>query len=218
MPDASSAVAPAEVVVDEAVVHTGLRGEVAPGDRVRCAFGEQVGGGGDERCSRAFRVSGSTATSHVANIAHMRDWATDYDIFDPLYVADPFTVWDDLRDRCPVAHTEQWGGSWLPTTYATVTAIARDVEHFSSRNVSVVGTHGRAGRPAGAACRCAADQLRPARAHMGPAAHPALVLARPSRGVRDRTRARCAVASSTGSSTRVVPMPQSGTRSRSPCE
>lgn len=68
----------------------------------------------------------------------VRDWATDYDIFDPAYVADPFAVWDDLRERCPVAHTERWGGSWLPTTYADVTAMARDIEHFSSRSVSVV--------------------------------------------------------------------------------
>ena len=68
----------------------------------------------------------------------VRDWATDYDIFDTAYVADPFGIWDELRRECPIAHTDRWGGSWLPTTYADVTAIARDVEHFSSRSVSVV--------------------------------------------------------------------------------
>ena len=66
------------------------------------------------------------------------DWTTDYDILDPDYLADPFSVWDDLRGVCPVAHTERHGGSWLPTTYATVTEIARDVEHFSSRSVGVI--------------------------------------------------------------------------------
>ncbi len=66
------------------------------------------------------------------------DWARDYDIFDHDYVVDPFPIWDDLRDQCPVAHTDRWGGSWLPTTYADVAAIAHDVEHFSSRNVGVV--------------------------------------------------------------------------------
>lgn len=66
------------------------------------------------------------------------DWASDYDIFDPGYVSDPFAIWDQLRPRCPVAHSGRWGGSWLPTTYADVTAIARDVEHFSSRSVGVV--------------------------------------------------------------------------------
>jgi cytochrome P450 len=68
----------------------------------------------------------------------VNDWATDYDIFDGDYVTDPFPVWDDLREQCPIAHSDRWGGSWLPTTYADVTAIARDIEHFSSRSVSVV--------------------------------------------------------------------------------
>jgi cytochrome P450 len=66
------------------------------------------------------------------------DWATDYDIFDPGYVDDPFPVWDQLRATCPVAHTPRWGGSWLPTRYDDVAAIAHDVEHFSSRHVGVL--------------------------------------------------------------------------------
>jgi len=67
-----------------------------------------------------------------------REWATAYDIFDPAYVADPFPIWDDLRARCPIAHSDEHGGSWLPTRYDDVAAIAHDVEHFSSRNVSVI--------------------------------------------------------------------------------
>jgi hypothetical protein len=62
------------------------------------------------------------------------DWATDYDIFDPQYVADPYGIWDELRERCPIARTERWGGSWLPTTYADVTAMARDIDTFPSGN------------------------------------------------------------------------------------
>jgi cytochrome P450 len=68
----------------------------------------------------------------------VRDWATDYDIMDSRYVADPFPIWDDLRDRCPVAHTDRWGGSWMPTRYADVTAVAHDIAHFSSTNVGVM--------------------------------------------------------------------------------
>jgi cytochrome P450 len=66
------------------------------------------------------------------------NWATDYDLFDPSYIGNPFPIWDDLREGCPVAHSERYDGSWLPTTYETVTAIARDPEHFSSRSVSVI--------------------------------------------------------------------------------
>jgi cytochrome P450 len=70
------------------------------------------------------------------------DWATDYDIFDPSYVADPYAVWDDLRVRCPVAHSDRYGGSWLPTRMADVTEIARDIAHFSSREILVVPADG----------------------------------------------------------------------------
>ena len=38
------------------------------------------------------------------------DWATDYDIFDEAYITDPYPIWAELRERCPIAHTERWGG------------------------------------------------------------------------------------------------------------
>ena len=60
------------------------------------------------------------------------DWATDYDIFDPNYVENPFPIWDELRQRCPVAHSDRWGGSILPTRYEDVYAIAHDIEQYPS--------------------------------------------------------------------------------------
>ena len=71
-------------------------------------------------------------------MADMIDWSTEYDIFHPDYIGDPFTIWDELRGTCPVARTDKYGGSWLTTTYEDVTAMARDIEHFSSRSISVV--------------------------------------------------------------------------------
>src|ERR1700678_1734895 len=47
--------------------------------------------------------------------------------------ADPFPIQDDLRQRCPVAHTERFGGAWLPTRYDDVASIAYDTGRFSSR-------------------------------------------------------------------------------------
>jgi cytochrome P450 len=67
----------------------------------------------------------------------VHDWLSDYDIFDPDYVRDPAPTWAELRG-CPIAHTERWGGSWLPTRYDDIHAIAHDVDHFSSTQVTVV--------------------------------------------------------------------------------
>ena len=73
----------------------------------------------------------------MATTEPVHDWLSDYDIFDPGYVRDPVPRWDELRG-CPIAHTERWGGSWLPTRYEDVHAIAHDVEHFSSTQITVV--------------------------------------------------------------------------------
>ena len=67
----------------------------------------------------------------------VNDWTRDYDIFDADYIVDPYVVWDDLRQSCPIAHTERWGGSWMPTTYADVNAIAHDIANYSSSDVGV---------------------------------------------------------------------------------
>ncbi|MEZ5378472.1 MAG: cytochrome P450 [Acidimicrobiales bacterium] len=67
----------------------------------------------------------------------VNDWATDFDIFDAGFVKDPYPIWGELRPTCPVPHSERWGGSHMPTTFETVTGVARDAEHFSSFSVSV---------------------------------------------------------------------------------
>jgi cytochrome P450 len=63
------------------------------------------------------------------------DWASDFSHLEPEWSADPYPIQDDLRQRCPIAHTERFGGGWLPTRYEDVAAIAYDTEHFSSRSV-----------------------------------------------------------------------------------
>ena len=59
----------------------------------------------------------------------------DFDHTGDEWVADPYPVIGDLRERCPVAHTERYGGGWLPTRHEDVAAIAYDTERFSSRSV-----------------------------------------------------------------------------------
>jgi cytochrome P450 len=63
------------------------------------------------------------------------DWATDFSHLEPEWSADPYPIQDDLRQRCPIAHTDRFGGGWLPVRYGDVAAIAYDTERFSSRSI-----------------------------------------------------------------------------------
>jgi hypothetical protein len=66
------------------------------------------------------------------------DWTTDFDHTDEKWAADPYPIWEELRTGgCPIAHSERYGGVWLPTRHEDVAAIANDAEHFSSRSVVV---------------------------------------------------------------------------------
>ncbi|HZO25947.1 MAG TPA: cytochrome P450 [Chloroflexota bacterium] len=65
------------------------------------------------------------------------DWATDFDHTDPRYVADPAPIWDELRQKCPVAHTDRFNGVYFPSRYEDIKAITYDTAHFSSQRVVV---------------------------------------------------------------------------------
>src|SRR5262245_19412652 len=79
------------------------------------------------------------------------DWTTDFDHTDPGWVSDPYPIWDDLRARCPVAHSERYGGVWLPTRHEDISAIAYDTEHFSSQGVVVSNARPDVAAPVGPA-------------------------------------------------------------------
>ncbi len=68
------------------------------------------------------------------------DFATDFDHTADEWAADPYPIIEDLRERCPIAHTDRYGGAWLPVGHDDVAEIAYDTEHFTSRSV-VMGNH-----------------------------------------------------------------------------
>jgi cytochrome P450 len=74
----------------------------------------------------------------MTDVRPVADWKTDFDVLSPAYVDDPFRIWDDLRQSCPVAHTDRRGSTWLPTTYKDVVDLAHDIEHFSSLDITVI--------------------------------------------------------------------------------
>ena len=68
----------------------------------------------------------------MATVKPEQSWETDWDHADPAYNQNAPQIWDQLRGTCPVAHTDRYGGAWLPVTHADVSAVARDTDHFSS--------------------------------------------------------------------------------------
>lgn len=65
------------------------------------------------------------------------DWATEFDHTSEIYAQNAPEVWEDLRQRCPVAHSPAHGGVWLPVAHHDVSAIAHDTDNFSSEGVIV---------------------------------------------------------------------------------
>jgi hypothetical protein len=63
------------------------------------------------------------------------DWATDFDHTADEWAKNPYPIIEDLRQRCPIAHTDRYGGAWLPTRHDDVAAVAYDTERFTSRSI-----------------------------------------------------------------------------------
>ena len=90
-------------------------------------------------------------TDTIRTATPVVDWATDFDHTDPVWVDNPFPIWDDLRKRCPIAHSDRYNGVYLPTRHEDVSAIAYDTEHFTSKAVIVQGGEVVAQAPIGGA-------------------------------------------------------------------
>ena len=76
-------------------------------------------------------------TSFMPEHPPVTDWVHDFDHTDPRWTEDPFPIWDELREKCPVVRTRRFQGCYLPTSFEAVRQIAYDTEHFSSRRVIV---------------------------------------------------------------------------------
>jgi cytochrome P450 len=81
-------------------------------------------------------MSEAAAPSGVYGPVH--DWATDFDHADPTYNPRAPEIWAELRAAgCPVAHSDRYGGMWVPLTAELVRRVAYDTDHFTSRSVVV---------------------------------------------------------------------------------
>jgi cytochrome P450 len=62
----------------------------------------------------------------------------DFDHHAASFVRDNYALYEDMRARCPVAHTGRHGGFWVVTGYDEVFSVARDDVTFSSAEGGVI--------------------------------------------------------------------------------
>ena len=79
---------------------------------------------------------------------------------------DPYPIYDDLRERCPVAHSDRYGGTWLPTRHEDVVGDRQRPGALHEPGRPGQRGPARSRRPAGTDRHRAAD-------HLGPAVPPA---------------------------------------------
>jgi cytochrome P450 len=92
----------------------------------------------DDRFAGSLEERVAEAPQGVANeviAGPVSDWATDFDHTADEWADDPYPIIEDLRRRCPVAHTDRYGGAWLPTRHEDVAAVAYDTDRFTSRSI-----------------------------------------------------------------------------------
>jgi cytochrome P450 len=69
------------------------------------------------------------------------DWATDFDHLTEEWAAHGPEILAELRERCPVAHTDRFYGAYVVTRYDDVKAVTHDPAAFSSRVTMVTEAH-----------------------------------------------------------------------------
>lgn len=70
------------------------------------------------------------------------DFFERFDHHSEEFAEDPWSVYRELRQRCPVLHCEAHGGFWVAARYRDVVRIARDDDTFSSADGVVLPSPG----------------------------------------------------------------------------
>ena len=65
------------------------------------------------------------------------DWATDFDHGSQEWADNPYSIVESLKNSgCPIAHTQRYGGAWLPVTYDLIKEIALDTNNFTTEGIN----------------------------------------------------------------------------------
>ena len=66
---------------------------------------------------------------------------TDFDIHSPDIADTVYDVYDEMRSKCPVAHSKHYGGHWVATKYDDIQEVFKNPSVFSSESVNVPGLY-----------------------------------------------------------------------------
>lgn len=80
---------------------------------------------------------GGSGRGDVNDDRPVQDWATDFNLWDMGYTADPVPVWQDLQQNCPMAHTDRWGGMFMATRYDDLLELTAMTDVLSNRQPTV---------------------------------------------------------------------------------
>ena len=67
----------------------------------------------------------------------VKSWVTDWDWLDDGWGENAISIWNEVREQCPIASTERYGRAFMPVTMEAVRTIANDTDNFSSIWVNV---------------------------------------------------------------------------------
>jgi hypothetical protein len=65
------------------------------------------------------------------------DEAAHFDHWDPQFTRDPYPKYRELRQACPVAHSDVYGGFWIASDYESVVDVCHRPEEFSSKHLGI---------------------------------------------------------------------------------
>lgn len=77
----------------------------------------------------------------VAQRPSVADWATDFDHLSEEWAAQSPEITADLRERCPVAHTDRFYGAYLVTRHHDIAETTGDTDTFSNRITIINDNH-----------------------------------------------------------------------------
>ncbi|BBW99153.1 cytochrome [Mycolicibacterium moriokaense] len=70
--------------------------------------------------------------THPGRCTALEALGHDYDHYDPQFALDPHADYTALRAKCPVAHTDNYGGFYVITKYEDISAVLLNAQVFSS--------------------------------------------------------------------------------------